>query len=134
MIKREFGLFLLVGSVTVFIDYIAYRTLIWIHLLDVDEAKSVGFITGTVFAFFANRYWTFSHKRHAAGIVWRFALLYAFSLSTNVIINSLALSVFIAQPVSVQLAFIIATGVSAAINFVGMKSFVFKAATPRDLT
>lgn len=133
MIKRELGLFLLIGSLTVLIDYLTYRALIWIHLLDVDAAKCVGFVAGTVFAYFANRFWTFGHKQHATGSAWRFALLYAITLLTNVVINSLALSALITLPGSVQLAFLIATAVSATMNFVGMKSFVFKAASPLKL-
>jgi putative flippase GtrA len=134
MIGRELGIFLAVGSLTVLIDFLIYQSLIWSQLIGVDEAKGVGFITGTVFAYFANRFWTFGHKRLAAGSAWRFALLYAITLSTNVVINSMALSALITVPGSVQLAFLIATAVSATMNFVGMKSFVFKAASPLKLT
>lgn len=126
MIRRELSLFLMVGSLTVLIDYLTYRSLTWV--LGVDAAKGVSFITGTVFAYFANRFWTFGHTQHAAGSAWRFAVLYAVTLSTNVGINALALNALIFLPGAVQFAFLIATAVSATLNFVGMKSFVFKAA------
>jgi putative flippase GtrA len=128
MIKREFGIFLVVGSLTVLIDYLIYHSLVWGQLLTVDVAKGIGFIIGTVFSYFANRFWTFGHKRHAAGSAWRFALLYIITLSTNVATNSLALSMLMALPGSIQFAFLIATAVSATMNFVGMKLFVFKVA------
>lgn len=130
MIRRELGLFLVVGSLTVLIDYLSYRSLVWGQLLAVDAAKGVGFVSGTVFAYYANRFWTFGHKQYAAGSAWRFALLYAVTLSTNVVINALVLNFIIALPDAVQFAFLIATAVSATLNFVGMKSFVFKNATP----
>lgn len=125
---RELGIFLVVGSLTVLIDYSTYRSLVWGQLLAVDMAKGVGFITGTAFAYLANRFWTFGHKQHAAGSTRRFALLYAVTLSVNVGINALALNAFIALPGAVQFAFLIATGISSTMNFIGMKSFVFKAA------
>lgn len=130
MIRRELGIFLVVGSLTVLIDYLTYRSLVWAQLLAVDTAKGVGFVTGTAFAYFANSYWTFGHRQHAAGSAWRFALLYAVTLSTNVGLNALALDALITLPGAVQFAFLIATAVSATMNFVGMKSFVFKATAP----
>lgn len=126
MIRRELGIFLVAGSLTVLIDYLTYRSLVWGQLLAVDMAKGVGFITGTTFAYLANRFWTFGHKQHAAGSAWRFALLYAVTLSANVGINALALDVLPNLPGTIQFAFLIATAVSATMNFVGMKSFVFK--------
>ena len=130
MIRRELGIFLVVGSLTVLIDYLTYRSLAWGQLLAVDTAKGTGFVTGTVFAYIANRFWTFGHKQHTAGSTWRFALLYAVTLSANIGINALALNALNALPGAVQSAFLIATAVSATMNFVGMKSFVFKAAAP----
>lgn len=134
MMRRELKVFLVVGSLTVLIDFLSYQSLVWSQLFGIDVAKGVGFITGTVFAFFANRFWTFGNKRCAAGSAWRFILLYSVTLSTNVVLNSLVLSALITLPGSVQFAFFIATAVSATMNFVGMKSFVFKAASPLKLT
>ncbi len=126
MISREIGLFLVVGSLTVLIDYCIYYSLLWENLVSVGVAKGIGFITGTLFSYFANRFWTFGHKSHAAGSAWRFSLLYAVTLSANIGINSLAVNLFNAISGSPQYAFLIATAVSASLNFVGMKSFVFK--------
>ncbi len=122
MIKREFGIFLIVGSLTVLVDFSTYRSLVWLGIAGIDIAKAIGFLTGTVFAYFANRFWTFGHKLHAPGSVWRFALLYGITLGTNVLINSLALKFF----ANVIVAFLLATGISAMLNFLGMKLFVFK--------
>jgi putative flippase GtrA len=47
------------------------------------------------------------------------------TLSINVYANSLLLSALTERPYSVQAAFVIATGLSATLNFIGMKYFVF---------
>ncbi len=125
MIKRELGIFLVVGTLTVLIDYLTYRTLVWTQWLTVDVAKGIGFIVGTIFAYFANKFWTFGHKRHASGSVWRFGLLYATTLLTNVVVNALSLNTLATLSWAVQFAFLIATGISAIMNFVGMKLYVF---------
>jgi putative flippase GtrA len=88
MIRRELGIFLIVGTLTVVIDFLTYRGLIWAQLLGVDSAKGMGFLIGTVFAYFANRFWTFGHKAHAIGSVWRFIAVYSLTLAANVLVNS----------------------------------------------
>lgn len=161
MIKRELGIFLIVGSLTVLIDFLTYRGLLWAQWFNVETAKGIGFLTGTVFAYFANKWWTFGHKSHAKGSVWRFILVYSLTLSVNILVNSLLMhwlsdflpvawnlvsaeQLFInhikpvldhgqlllnkltSQEIAIQLAFLVATISSAALNFIGMKLFVFK--------
>ncbi|QTN98414.1 GtrA family protein [Brucella sp. 458] len=126
MIKRELVIFLLVGLSTVLVDFISYRGLIEFEVMNVDMAKAGGFVIGTLFAYFANRYWTFGHESHIPGSAWRFAILYASTLGANVIINALALKLFADMSTAIQLAFLLATGVSACLNFLGMKLFVFR--------
>jgi putative flippase GtrA len=88
MIRRELAIFLIVGTLTVIIDFLTYRGLSWAQLLDMNSAKGLGFLTGTLFAYFANRFWTFGHKAHAAGSVWRFIIVYSFTLAANVLVNA----------------------------------------------
>lgn len=126
MIKRELITFLFVGSLTVLTDFLTYRALTQFQMIEVNVAKAVGFTTGTLFAYFANRFWTFGYKSHLMGSVLRFVLLYGSTLSANVLINALALSIITELSVAVQLAFLLATLVSASLNFLGMKYFVFK--------
>ncbi|PRC93971.1 GtrA family protein [Solimicrobium silvestre] len=134
MIKRELGIFLIVGSLTVLVDFGAYRSLVWLEVAGVDMAKAIGFLAGTVFAYFANRFWTFGHKSHASGSLWRFVILYGITLGANVLVNSLALKLFADATDAVHLAFLLATGVSATLNFLGMKLFVFKPRATSGLT
>ena len=124
--KRELAIFLIVGASTVLVDFISYRGLIGFHFMEVDMAKATGFLAGTLFAYFANRFWTFGHKSHITGSAWRFLALYASTLGVNVLINAFALKLLADVAASTQLAFLLATGVSACLNFLGMKLFVFR--------
>jgi len=126
MIKREVAIFLIVGVSTVLVDFISYRGLIGFQVMEVDMAKAAGFLVGTLFAYFANRFWTFGHNPHVPGSVWRFSALYASTLGANVLTNALVLKLLADMAIAIQLAFLLATGVSACLNFLGMKLFVFK--------
>ena len=126
MIKRELIIFLFVGTLTVLTDFLTYRALTQFQMTEVNIAKAIGFATGTLFAYFANRFWTFGHQQHAVASVWRFLFLYGSTLGTNVLINAIALRIISELSAAVQLAFLLATLVSASLNFLGMKYFVFK--------
>lgn len=126
MIKREFTIFLIVGTTTVLIDFMAYRSFVWMGLMGIDMAKAMSFLIGTMFAYLANRFWTFGLKQHTPGSAWRFALLYAATLGANVFVNALALTLLTDTVLAIHVAFLLATTVSASLNFLGMKLFVFK--------
>ena len=126
MIKRELVIFLIVGASTVLVDFMTYRGLIQFQVMEVDMAKAAGFLVGTLFAYFANRFWSFGHNPHVPGSVWRFSALYASTLGANVLTNALVLKLLADMAIAIQLAFLLATGVSACLNFLGMKLFVFK--------
>lgn len=133
MIRRELAIFLIVGCLTVLLDFLSYRSLIWSSLLGTSSAKAVGFLVGTVFAYFANRAWTFKHKVHAPGSAWRFVLLYTVTLAANVAVNAAALALLVGVSIALQAAFLLATGVSTILNFLGMKFFVFKSRAITEL-
>lgn len=133
MIKRELAIFLLVGASTIFVDFISYLSLIRFQVMEVDMAKATGFLVGTLFAYFANRFWTFGHRSPIPGSAWRFSALYASTLGANVLINALALKMLADVDASIQLAFLLATGVSACLNFLGMKFFVFRPIPAQEL-
>jgi putative flippase GtrA len=127
--KSELAIFLLVGILTVAIDFSIYRGLIDLNLNNINIAKGLGFVGGTIFAYFANRFWTFQQQTIRSGSLARFILVYALSLNANIAINCLSVSwlskVIITPEYIFLIAFILATGVSASLNFIGMKFFVF---------
>lgn len=132
MIRREFGIFLIVGCSATLVDFGIYHGLLWAGWLGTYGAKATGFMIGTVFAYFANRLWTFSHVRHKAGSAPRFFCLYALTMGANVLVNGLALGWLGGVPAAIHIAFVLATGVSTVLNFAGMKLFVFRASAQAE--
>lgn len=124
MIKRELSIFIAVGCLTVALDFMVYRSLTYFFLCDISLAKAIGFISGCIFAYFANRFWTFKKQSTHSGSLWRFTLVYVGSLVANILINQGILSSWDSLA-ALYVAFFVATGVSATLNFIGMKWFVF---------
>ena len=126
MLSVEVRRFLIVGTTTMFVDLAAYQLLLWPGV-PVDPAKAVSFITGAVFAYLANRAYTF-RATHSAATFLRFWLVYLTNLVINVAVNAGVLWVLRGVPGRIILAFGVATALSALLNFLGMKYFVFRAA------
>ena len=122
--KKEFGRFLIVGSLTVGIDFIIYSLCLWLEL-PINPAKAIGFLTGTVFAYVANRSWTFESGADGHPIL-RFMAVYLSNLVVNVSINAAIVWLLGEGKMELLGAFLIATGVSATLNFLGMKYLVFR--------
>jgi putative flippase GtrA len=130
--KRELTIFLIVGFLTVLIDFLIYRDLMYFNPLgfnSVNIAKGIGFIGGTIFAYFANRFWTFRRQTTSSGSITRFILVYILGLSANITINYLSIFSLSDAPITPEyillIAFFLAAGFSATLNFIGMKFFVF---------
>ena len=60
--KSEAGRFLLVGSTSVLIDFIVYLFLLFVLGLETKISKGIGFSSGALFAYFANRKFTFNSR------------------------------------------------------------------------
>lgn len=130
--KRELGIFLIVGLLTVGIDFLIYRGFIYLQPFGIDSiniAKGISFVSGTIFAYFANRFWTFNQQTTGAGSVFRFVVVYILGLIANIAINYVCIERFSSPALALEytllIAFGLATGVSASLNFIGMKFFVF---------
>ncbi len=135
MMRKQLAIFLIAGSLTALVDFCIYKLLCHFELVSLATAKSLGFLTGTLFAYAINRLWTFSQQAPSRGTPGRFVLLYVSTLAVNVAVNSLALSLLVNMPVAnqqMQVAFIIATATSATLNFLGMKFFVFRTANQSE--
>jgi len=122
--NKEIKYFLFIGILTVLIDYVVYSISKNI-VINITIAKALGFITGTVFAFFANRNITFKNFENIWEHLYKFLLLYCGTLIINAIINKSLLDCLVDFHLKIQIAFLVATSTSATINFIGMKYFVF---------
>jgi len=124
-LRGQLARFLVVGCTAMGIDFAVYRGLLALGTA-IHPAKGIGFVVGALFAYFANRAITFQ-----LGSGWRqdevvrFVKVYAGALLANVAVNFLVLSLTGRTEAGIGFAFVVATGVSAALNFLGMKLFVF---------
>ena len=118
--KKQLKRFLVAGFSAVGTDLITYYILL--NFLHHDIAKTISFLLGTVVAFVINKYWTFEKHEKSYKEMWQFGVLYATTLGANVITNR-----FIVDTTEIVfLAFLIATGVSTVLNFIGQKWWVFR--------
>ncbi len=117
--------FLIVGMTTVFIDYIFYYCLFLIGITT-DISKGVSFIIGAIFAYVANKYFTFNYYEYSNRSILFFCILYLISLTVNIYTNEFFLRSLSNLIFNFEISFIVATMISAAINFIGMKYIVFK--------
>jgi putative flippase GtrA len=124
-LQKELKFFIFIGLSTVFIDFFFYNFFISATILSINFAKSISFLMGTIFSYFMNRSFTFGENIYKQGSAYRFAVIYSFSFVLNVFSNALLYEMFS----SLYFAYIIATGLSAASNFIGMKYYVFKMRT-----
>ena len=116
--------FLVVGFSFVALDYIVYLSLLRLWFT-VDVAKSIGFLTASVFTHVVNKSWTFE-STGVMRLQSDSVVLYAVSMSVNVSINHYMLQNVGDMNIGFELSYIIATSCSATLNFVGMKFFVFQ--------
>ena len=131
-LRREVLVFLIVGVTAVLIDFASYRVGLWAGL-PVHLAKAIGFLVGAIFAYFANRHWTFQASEAWQGWqeVARFIVTYTGSLACNIGVNGIVLLLLGNSEEAILAAFILATGVSATLNFLGMRYFVFNSGYDR---
>jgi putative flippase GtrA len=125
LLHNQVGRFLVVGITTVLIDFVIYILLLFFDF-ETDLSKAASFSGGAIFAYFANRGYTFKSQRKGLLSFALFSTLYILTLGVNVSMNELILSVFGKTQLFIIFAFIVATGLSAAINYIGMKYIIFR--------
>ena len=118
-IKRELNKFLFAGLAAVGTDLLVYYLLL--NLLSTEVSKGVSFIIGSVVAFIINKYWTFKKPEKSYKEMIQFGVLYGTTLGLNVMTNKIVLD----YTDIVLVSFIVATGISTILNFVGQKWWVF---------
>ncbi|MBT7558293.1 hypothetical protein HN615_15440 [Candidatus Woesearchaeota archaeon] len=107
------------------IDFSVYITSLFIGI-EISMAKGVSFSMGAIFSYFANREYTFkSQRRNTSGFV-SFSILYGLTLAVNVGANELVLFILGEAQLFIIFAFLMATCLSAVLNYLGMKYVVFK--------
>ena len=121
--KFETIRFLIIGIITVIIDFIIYILLLS-NNFSIVFSKLLAFITGAIFSYFFNKSWTFKSYGSRRTII-KFIITYLNALIINVSMNNLLLSISKGGKTSIYFAFIISTLVSALFNYVCMSRLVF---------
>jgi putative flippase GtrA len=117
--------FFVFGVLSAGVDFGIYTLLLHVGLW-ADVSKGISFICGTITAYLLNRRWTFDSEGGAAPAI-RFGILYTTTFFVNVGVNAAGLAVFSAESWRVPVAWVIAQGVATVINFVLLRTVVFRA-------
>ncbi|WP_341912061.1 GtrA family protein [Ferrovibrio terrae] len=121
----EVGRFIIVGLLTVGLDFACYL-LLMAASVPVVPAKIASFLLGGLFSYSANRWFTFrvSHGRHQ---LLKSYAVFTVTLCVNSVINYGVLLLIGRDPIAIVAAFVMATGVSAALNFIGLRYWALAA-------
>jgi putative flippase GtrA len=117
--------FVAIGVLSALVDFGSYQGLLalgtWVH-----AAKAVSFILGTTTAYLLNRRFTFTVDGAGRARFAGFVLLYGTTFALNIGVNALMLAVLPGIPMRVSLAWVIAQGAATTINFVMLRTVVFR--------
>ena len=125
LLHSQAGRFLLVGGATVLVDFVVYVLLLFVGI-ETNASKGVSFSVGAVFAYFANKGYTFNSHKKGLYRFMLFSVLYGLTLVVNISANELVLFLLDKTQLFIVFAFLVATIVSATLNYLGMKYIIFK--------
>ncbi|MCB9682145.1 MAG: GtrA family protein [Alphaproteobacteria bacterium] len=125
--------FVVAGGIATLADLSVYTALLATILPDATGlSKTLSFVVGTTVAFVLNKYWTFGDHRRDHAQTARFVALYGVAWAVNVGANEVSLAVLATSPLPaaawLPVAFVVATGCSMVLNFLGQRLWVFRGA------
>lgn len=126
-LKTQLLRFVLTGGFSAVVDYGLYWLLHNVFGVQLDLAKAIGFVAGTLTAYLINRRWTFGAAPSRSRFV-KVMVLYALTFAVQVGINHLVFASLEDGPWRQPIAFVIAQGTATVINFIVQRVWIFRRA------
>jgi putative flippase GtrA len=117
--------FVVTGGFSAIVDYGLYILLNVVFGVQLDIAKTIGWIAGTTTAYLLNRRWTFQAPPSTARLtaVW---VLYITTFIVQVGINHVLVASLDESWWQKPVAFVIAQGTATVINFIVQRAVIFR--------